>query len=125
MIKRVILGTLFLAVMSCKDQGPPPPPTVDGAWAGASGNFTFNLTLAQSGSTVTGSGQVGGPDESLALTVSSGTFVAPNVSMVLSAQGFQPMNYSGALATNNSNQIIGRVNGSGFQNDVLVLTRFP
>jgi len=84
--------------------------------------MSFSVTLAQSGSTVTGSGQASGPGGAVALTVSNGTFAPPAVSLTLNAQGYQPMNFSGTQSQA-QNQIIGSLNGSGFQNDVLVLTR--
>lgn len=118
-------AALLFVFAACKDQAPPPPPTVNGFWTGTSGSMTLSLTLAQNSAAVTGSGQVSVPGEAIALTVQSGTFVHPTLSATLAATGYEPMNYTGTMSQSNANQIVGRLNGSGFQNESVVLTRAP
>jgi hypothetical protein len=100
--------------------------SVSGRWLGTitSGTATasFNLTLAQTGTSVTGNGTIITSLESVALST-TGTFVAPNLSLTISAQGYQEMNYSGRLVTDI--QIDGTLNGSGFNNRVVNIVRQP
>ncbi|HVX41971.1 MAG TPA: hypothetical protein VHB25_20585 [Gemmatimonadaceae bacterium] len=79
----------------------------------------MTLTLSQDGSQVTGSGQINSGGTAVALTA-NGTFAAPSVSLNLSATGFEAMNYTGSLS---GNTIAGTINGSGFSNLNLTLTR--
>ena len=87
--------------------------------AGSTTQLALHLTLSESGSNVTGTGSIIGDTTAVAVTI-AGTFVAPTVSLTLSAVGYQPTNYSGPLS---GNIITGTLNGSGFTNYSVSVTR--
>jgi hypothetical protein len=82
--------------------------------------MSVDVTLTETDGTLTGSGNLSGPDWSIAITA-TGTHAHPNVSMTISAQGYQDMNYTGTMAGDAA--ITGRLNGSGFNNTGLTLNR--
>jgi hypothetical protein len=101
------------------------PRTVSGDWTGAttvgSMNFLVSATLADAGGSVSGTGHV----------VSAGIDCVPSiagnrngsaVSLTLNCQGYSPFTYAGDLSRN-GRSVIGRLSGSGFDNDVLVLSK--
>lgn len=114
----VMLLTLVLSmsVAACGGDSPTEPepdPTVSGSWSGTSQGLTLNLVLTEGvGGTVSGSGNVSGPDGNIALTVRQGTHTYPNLSLILGATGFEDMNFSGRLTSETT--ISGTLNGSGF-----------
>lgn len=117
---------LSVAFLACGDSSTEPEATVTGRWLGTlssgTSTATVNLILAQSGTSVTGNGTLVTSLESIALTA-TGTFVDPDLSLTISAQGFEQMNYTGRLVTDI--QIDGTLNGSGFNNRVLNIVRQP
>jgi len=111
-------------LVGCGDDAvtPEPDPTVTGSWSGTTGDTTLQLTLNESATgTVTGSGNLSAPGVSLALTVSNGTHVFPNLSLILSASGFQDINLAGTVTSATS--IAATMNGSGYANDAINLTK--
>ena len=122
-MRRIVILLATLGLIACGGDASTAPnaslnPT--GTWRGTSNGYTLSLTLVQTGSTVTGSGQLTGSIGSLAITT-SGTFVAPNVSLTLNTQGYLPMNYAGPMA--NGSTINGTLNGSGFTNVTIPLSK--
>jgi hypothetical protein len=121
---RLLLALTFVG-SACGDSTSPEV-SVSGRWLGTitsgGATATFNLTLAQTGTSVTGNGTIVTSLESVALSA-SGTFVTPNLSLTISAQGYEQMNYSGRLVTDI--QIDGTLNGSGFNNHVVNIVRQP
>jgi len=107
---------LVLALAACGDNGTEPElPTVSGSWSGASQGMTLNLTLSEGvGGAVAGSGNISGGGLSTALIVRQGTHAHPDVSLVLGAQGYQDLNFTGRMS--GETQIVGTLNGSGFDN---------
>jgi hypothetical protein len=114
---------LVIAFGACGGSTEPKPLTVAGTWHGQSNTgstpFTATLTLAQTGTVVTGNGNLSSAGFSAALTV-SGTFVEPNLSVTIVAQGYQNMNFTAPLT---GESMIGTLNGSGFNNVGLHLVR--
>jgi hypothetical protein len=122
-MRRLVTLAVLIGLASCgsdKATGPSVPGDVNGVWTGVSAGTTVNLTLATQGTNVTGSGQISQGTTSVALTITSGTYVAPNLSLTVSAQGFQAVNLAGVRS---NNTITGTLNGSGFSNQALTLTK--
>jgi hypothetical protein len=120
-MRRLVSAVVLSFIVACGSESSATSPANDsvaGTWDGSSGNIGISMTLAQSGSVVTGDGHISGAT-SVAFTV-TGTFAKPNASLTLTAQGFQPMNYSGTLS---GGFINGTLNGSGFVNAALPLTK--
>ena len=112
------------ALVACGDDPvvPEPDPTVSGSWMGLTGTATLRLTLSEDAmGNVTGSGNISVPGSAFALTVSSGTHVFPNLSLILAAPGFQDINLVGTM--NTAIEIVATLNGSGYANDVILLTK--
>lgn len=120
----LVVSALTLLAAGCGgDSGTEPKQTITGTWngtiTGSAGSGTMSLTLTQSGTQVTGAGSLSAPLGSAAITA-SGTFSAPTLSLNLSATGFQSINFTGTV---NGNSMTGTMNGSGFQNYGVTLTR--
>jgi hypothetical protein len=126
MKKFSILALLIALLTACGSDGPaapaaPEPINVSGQWSGPmGGGVTLLLTLSQAGSSVSGSGNMSGPGGAIAMSA-SGTYVEPNLSLTLSAQGYEDMNFTGKTVTRTS--ISGTLNGSGFVNQPITFTK--
>lgn len=118
----------FLAFVACggsEPVAPPPPPTASGNWIAtitASGlTIAVNLSLSQDANmAVTGGGTFAAATSS-AVSV-SGFHNFPTVSLTVTSSGFQDMNYSGTMSADGT-RITGTLNGSGFQNAQMNLTK--
>ncbi|MEQ9398188.1 MAG: hypothetical protein RJQ04_03380 [Longimicrobiales bacterium] len=112
------------AASACGDgaTAPEPDPVVSGSWSGTSQGLTLRLTLSEgAGGAVSGSGNITGGTDNLALTVRQGTHTYPSLSLILGAQGFEDLNFAGTLVS--ETQIAGTLNGSGFDNFNFNLSR--
>jgi hypothetical protein len=96
---------------------------VDGQWNGPIntnvGSGSLALTLNDAGGNVSGTGTLSVSGDALALTV-TGNYAPPNVSLQMMSPGFEPMNLSGTVS---EDEIDGVLNGSGFVNIAVTLTR--
>lgn len=112
------------------------PSTADlsGGWSGSSEGVTLNLTLSEDmEGNLTGSGSISGETESFSVTVSNGTHSGSSFSMQLDAgEGVENATYSGTVVvsegtggTGPSDQVLldGSLNGSGFNNFQITLSR--
>ncbi len=124
----VAVALIFVATACSSSETSGPNGRPSGKWTGSlvSGNFTVSLNLVMvedAGGKVTGNGFISsalsGVTNSTALAV-TGTFVAPNLSANLTAPGFNTMNLTGAVKGDTFNA---QLNGSGFNNETMVLTR--
>jgi hypothetical protein len=91
-----------------------PVQTVDGNWNGIQNGYSMSLSLAQTGTTVSGTADflgVGGA----ASGVVSGTFVYPALNLTISIPNVDDVNYKGTMSTTQA-KIFGNLNGSGFNN---------
>ena len=118
-MRRSFLSLLLAAAIAGCGGSTSPKSNVNGSWSGSSGGISMSLTLSQSGTSVTGSGQISGGGNTIPLTA-SGTYVEPDLSLTLSSAGFQPTVYAGSLS---HGTITGTLNGSGFTNQSMTLTR--
>lgn len=117
-----LIAAVAFAFTACSSSTTPATSLpISGDWVGNSSGLTLSLKLLDSKGTVTGSGVFAVDTASLALTVSQGTHVKTNVSLVLSSPGYQDMNFSGVLSS--KTQMAGALNGSGFNNFNLNLTK--
>jgi hypothetical protein len=119
-----MLLALVLTAAACKDSPTvaDAPPDVSGSWSGTSQGVALNLTLSEGiGGAVSGSGNIAGGTDNLALIVRQGTHVDPNLSLILGATGYEDMNFAGRLSS--ETQMTGTLNGSGFDNFNFNLTR--
>jgi hypothetical protein len=123
---RYLLVGLTLLIAACGgDSGPTEPdvPEVEGQWNGPIttnlGSGSLALTLNEASGTVTGTGTLSVTGDALALTV-TGNYAPPNVSLQMTSAGFEPMNLSGTVS---EDEIDGTLNGSGFVNIAVTLTR--
>ncbi len=122
---RYLLILLTLMLTGCGDDGPSEPdtPAVQGQWNGVintnAGSGSLSLTLNEANGNITGSGTLTVTGDAIALTV-TGNYAPPNVSLQMTAPGFEPMNLSGAV---NEDEIAGTLNGSGFVNIAVTLDR--
>jgi hypothetical protein len=96
-------------------------PTVTGSWIGTTGTTTLLLTMNEAASgAVTGGGSL--TDAStVALTISSGTHVFPNLTLTITATGFSDLNLTGTVTSATS--IAASLNGSGYENEAINLAK--
>ena len=123
----VALLTAAAACSSSEASGPNGRPS--GKWAGSLVSGTFSVAISvvmveDAAGKVTGNGFIstaisGVTNNTGALTL-TGTFVAPNLSANLASQGFNTMNLTGKITGDSFNALL---NGSGFGNETIVLTR--
>ena len=112
---------------ACGGDGSSGPTRVEaeGSWTGSikdnSGSQvgTLTLTLTETNGSVSGNGNLASSSEALAVTA-SGTYSPPNLSLNLSAPGFETVNLS---ATVGEQTMTGTLNGSGFVNSGITLNR--
>ena len=123
---RYLMVALMLLAAGCgggDSSTEPDDPEVEGQWNGPintdGGSGSLALTLTETDGTVSGTGTLSVTGDALALTV-TGTYAAPNVSLQMTSQGFEPMNLSGEVT---DEEIDGTLNGSGFVNIAVTLTR--
>lgn len=120
-MSRILLALFFsMAVLGCGDASEPEIPGLDGRWSGTTSDLTLSLTLTESDREVTGSGTMSGPSASIALQV-DGSHVHPDVSLTMSASGYEDMNFTGEFI--NDTSIRGELRGSGFNGDALTLRK--
>jgi hypothetical protein len=123
MRRSVLWLVLALVIAACGGDNGPDPIQVEGTWSGTfkSGSLTgaVAMTLVEEDGDVSGDGTIGSADDALAVTL-SGTFSEPNVSLTVSAPGFEDMNLSGTVG---ETKLTGTLNGSGFTNATVTLTR--
>ncbi len=123
---RYLLVGLMLLVTGCgggDGSTQPDDPEVEGQWNGPintdGGSGSLAVTLTETDGTVTGTGTLSVTGDALALSI-TGTYAPPNVSLQMSAPGYEPMNLSGEVS---DEEIDGTLNGSGFVNIAVTLRR--
>jgi hypothetical protein len=98
---------------------------VDGAWRGKVDQATLYLRLAEVGTgsetVVGGVGNLSVVPTFLDLRVTSSSYPHPDLSMVLSSPGYEPLSFRGQRTSDNV--IKGTVNGSGYRDVSVTLTR--
>lgn len=114
-----VLTTLFAAGCGDDPTGPGDA-SIDGTWQGSSSGLNVTMTINQSGSSVSGSGNISGPNGSIASTV-SGNRSGADLSLTLSAQGYEPSNFTGKIVS--ATTITGSLTGSGLTDFSITLNK--
>ncbi|HEX8390955.1 MAG TPA: hypothetical protein VF665_01255 [Longimicrobium sp.] len=96
---------------------------LDGEWRGKLDNATLYLRLTENaaGTFVVGNGNLSVVPTFLDLRVASSSYTHPDLSMVLSSPGYEPLNFTGQRVSDDV--IKGKVNGSGYRDASVTLTR--
>jgi hypothetical protein len=122
-MRRALALLALPLLLACSDNGSEPDsrPNVTGTWSGSVGTGTGTMTLTHNTSTgqITGNGSISAGVAALAITV-QGTYARPTVSLTVSSPGYEPFNFTG---THSGNSITGVINGSGFVNTGVTLTK--
>ena len=112
---RRLLSIVGLVALASCSESTAPEPQITGSWSGVLGGGTVTLTIQQAATGLVGSGAWA--SDAVVLT---GTYTKPTVSLNITSDGFEPLNYTGTL---NQDRIVGTVNGSGYTNQSLTLER--
>jgi len=118
----MLLAVLVWLVAGC-EQTPTGPETlsIDGTWSGALRSGTVTVTIQETDGILVGVGNINVPPKSATVVSVVGMRTKVAVSMTFSISGYQPMNWTGTVVSKSG--LSGTVNGSGFDNEVLVFTR--
>jgi hypothetical protein len=120
---------LGLTVYGCGgdggSSGPADGPNLDGAWSGpvtwpSGQNATLALSILESNGNISGTGTLTLGGAGLGLSISGSYSAAPDLTVTISSQGFQPITM---VATASETQLVGTLDGSGFQNRAITLRR--
>ena len=125
------VAALALALAACKDAFDVGSFDVTGAWRGVtyvpvgadSVAYTFRVDLEQDRESVTGSGVISAPADSVETSV-RGTWAYPNVTLRLSAPDYADVQFNATFARQVSrDSLVGPLVGSGFTGRTLTLVR--
>ncbi|MGH7647106.1 MAG: hypothetical protein ACREND_03235 [Gemmatimonadaceae bacterium] len=117
-MRRPLVSIVIALGMAACGSSTSPAPTLNGSWTGSDPNSSLSLTLTQSGTQVTGTGQlVSGTTYPLTVT---GIVAEPAFSLSMTPGQFAPVTYTGSLS---HDSLTGRLNGSGFDNESITLAR--
>lgn len=118
-IRAAVLAGLFVVAVSCGGDTAPKWSS-QGAWTGSVQGATLAVTLRDVDGEITGNGSLSGLGSAIALEA-NGTRADASVSMTLSANGYEPFNFSGTLTTHAS--IEGTLQGSGYAGEAITLVK--
>jgi hypothetical protein len=116
-VRRAVLLLGVVGLLSC-DRATKPI-VMAGHWVGSSQGLTLDLTLNESKEHVGGTGAFSAAGQSLSIAV-DGTFINPNFSIRLLADGYEQAIYSGKLQ---GRTLTGQLNGSGFSQFDLTMAK--
>jgi hypothetical protein len=121
-MRRLFAIALALCVAGCGRDSLEPVITVDGQWYGLQNGYSLSLNLTQTaagdvGGTALLAGNSGYTDATVA-----GTFNYPTLSLTIAATNFDPVLYTGTMSQTSA-KIDGKLNGSGFTNLVLNISK--
>ncbi|HEY6952289.1 MAG TPA: hypothetical protein VI758_07765 [Bacteroidota bacterium] len=123
-----LLSLLLLLVAGCYKDDPVTypsvllPPVCDGTWIGSNAGLNLNISLKQVKAKITGTGVISVGTLWSNVTI-SGTNAFPNLGFTLYITGYQPIGVSGVYDAKST--INAYLNGSGFTNFPMVLTKQP
>jgi hypothetical protein len=113
----ILLG--FLAA-ACSGSTSTQPLTVDGNWQGSASGQTLSISLTTSGQAVNGTGSVSATGSATYLVTISGTFVVPTLAVAMTSAQHPTMSLTATLG---GGVLSGALNGNGFNDAVIVLTK--
>jgi hypothetical protein len=119
-MRRFLAIALVAMLVGCGGDSTEPTLTLTGTWSGALDVSTLRLQLTQSGTDVTGSGSATAGTTSIPLTIAGTVSNGTSFALTASSSGFSAMNFSGTFG---KSTMTGTVNGSGFTNSAVTLTR--
>jgi hypothetical protein len=119
-MRRFLAAALIAAIVACGGDSTEPKVSLTGTWVGSLEGSTLNLALSQSGTDVTGNGAVTAGTTSVPLTVAGTVSNTTSFALTVSSAGFSPLNFSGTFG---QTTMTGTVNGSGFTNAAVTLTK--
>ena len=115
MRRRFLALAAIVMALGCGDNTLGPVMTVDGSWAGVQNGYSVSFAFTQSATgDVTGTAFLASTAVATDATI-TGTFVYPNLHVVISATNFEPVDYVGTMSATEA-KIFGKLNGSGFSN---------
>ena len=122
-MRRLFAIALFsLSVLGCGSDSLAPVMTVDGSWYGVQNGYSLSLTLTQTATgDVTGTVVIAGI-AGFTEAATSGTFVYPTLTLMITPEGFDAATYTGTMSQTAA-KIDGKLNGSGFTNLVLNVSK--
>jgi hypothetical protein len=120
-VQRLLVALLFVALAGCSDSPTGPDQvSINGTWSGSTSGLSVTVTINESAGQLSGSGNLSGPNGSVATQV-SGTRAGTDLSMTLTAQGYEPTNFTGQIQNNST--ITGSLSGSGFSDVSVTLSK--
>jgi hypothetical protein len=120
-MRRFFVLALVILVGCGGDSILDPVMTVDGTWNGTANGFQLSLGMSQTDTLVTGNAAANGLAGSGFGTV-SGSFKYPDLKVTIQLQGAIPIVYTGTMSQTEA-KIFGKMNGSGFENVSMDLTK--
>jgi len=122
MRRRIAIALIALSVLGCGSDSLAPVTTVDGEWYGVQNGYSLSLSLTQTpAGAVTGTALVAGTSGVADATV-SGTFNFPSLFLTITPPNFEPFIYTGTMSQTSA-KIDGKLNGSGFSNLVINISK--
>lgn len=121
----VLASIALIAATGCGGMLEPEGADLSGAWSGSSQGVTLELTLDEdSDDNLSGSGSLQA-EQTVSVTVSSGNHSGDSFSTTLTSSGFEDITYSGTVDITEEEEVEleGTLNGSGFNNFSIRLTR--
>lgn len=120
-----LLFALLIAACGGDDAAAPKDIVVTGEWAGRAGAgngvFDIEITMTETEGSVSGTGRFVAAGAVVAAFTLSGTHTFPEVALTIVATGFQDALFTGSFTGDNT--ITGQLNGSGFENEPVTVTR--
>ena len=116
------IALVALGVLGCGSDSLAPVMTVDGQWNGLQNGYSLSLNLTQTASgDVSGTALIAGVSGFTDATT-TGTFNYPTLFLTITATNFDPVIYTGTMSQTSA-KIEGKLNGSGFTNLVLNVSK--
>lgn len=121
MKSRLFVLTLGVCLAACGGDDPSGPPyaSLTGDWRGSLAGLTFRMDVTDDDGLISGTGTLSGT-ATLSFNV-AGDHDHPDVDFEGIATGFENFEFDGRFL--HEDTVRGRVNGSGFSDDVLLLIR--
>jgi hypothetical protein len=116
------IAFMAISILGCGNDALGPVTTVDGEWFGVQNGYSLSLSLAQTAAgEVTGNALVAGTSGVTEAAV-VGTFNFPTLVLTITPPNFEPVIYTGTMSQASA-KIDGKLNGSGFSNLVINISK--